>query len=365
MNQSISTKLDKIKTKIFIHKDAAFLAALLCNLEVKVVESKNIAWTDGNVIYFGSEAIEKYPEEWLITYLTHELWHIARLHFLRGKGKNVKRWNLATDCVINCELIRNNYKGLEEIGACAIWEYEGYSEEEIYELLLEIDDEDLPQQVMVDVNPQLNQEEEQKLVKVVQNALMSAKDQSTGTINSIRKLLGNTLAPKVDWKKLLRKFCTEAVQEDTSWKTRSRRYTDIYMPGKSKEECKLTHLAFFVDTSGSISDKEIEEFNSEIKNIHKTLAPNKMTIVQFDEDIRDETVIYGDKPWKEIDIVGNGGTNLTPVRDWIVKNKPTACIVFSDLWCEPMEYIKTPMFWIIVNNDSTTPEFGKSIHIEV
>lgn len=366
MTQSISTKLDKIKTKIFIHKNAAFLAALLCNIEVKIVEEDCIAYTNGTTICISKQALEEYPEEWLITYLTHELWHIARLHFIRGKNKeDKKRWNLATDCVINIDLINNGYEGLDKIGAYYDFDFEGYSEEEIYEYLLDLRDEDLPDQAMEDLKTINDPREDRTVLKAVQNALMAAKDQGLGCATEIRDLLEKETAPKVNWKKLLKRFCTDAMAEDTSWRIRSKRYPDMYMPGKIKEDGQLTHLAFFIDTSGSISDKEIEEFNTEVKAIHKDLNPSKMTVIQFDEEIQKETVILGTDKWKPIKIVGNGGTDLSPVRNWIQKNKPTACVVFSDLWCDPMEYIKTNMFWIIINNSQTNPGFGTTAYITV
>jgi predicted metal-dependent peptidase len=89
-----------------------------------------------------------------------------------------------------------------------------------------------------------------------------------------------------------------------------------------------------------------------------------MTIVQFDTQIQKEVVFNDGDPFDEIEIVGRGGTCLVCVRDYILEHKPTAAIVFSDMYVDPMEpHDVCPMLWVAIANKEAKVKFGKMVHI--
>jgi len=53
------------------------------------------------------------------------------------------------------------------------------------------------------------------------------------------------------------------------------------------------------------------------------------------------------------------------VREWIIKNKPTAAIIFSDMYVRPMEELPfdIPIIWCVLNNPNATVPFGEVVHI--
>jgi predicted metal-dependent peptidase len=126
----------------------------------------------------------------------------------------------------------------------------------------------------------------------------------------------------------------------------------------------LENLMYFVDVSGSITDPYIIRFNSELKYIKETFNPEKLTVVQFDHRIQDVKVFTDEDEFGKIEVVGRGGTSLSPVRELILKEKPTAVIIFSDLECAPMEKVDCPIIWVVVNNPKTRPAFGRIINIQ-
>ena len=374
ISTELKTKLDKAKVKMLLYKNGAFLTSLLCTTPVYIKDLDHLAETDGLSISISKKSLENYPEEYIITLLSHELWHIARLHNLRKDDREDSTWNKACDFVINNALFDEGYKGIREMDGCWNPEYIGMAEEEIYNLLESEDNEkfswegkDLIYSSDSDSKEEKDAQEQAKKrqqMMNIQQALTLTKDCSSNAVDAVKQLIEDQLAPKVNWKKAVKLFLLDALSEESSWSRRSRRYPDKYMPGKLKENDRLTHLAFFIDTSGSISEEEIQQIQAELRSIHKNLKPSKMTIVQFDHVIEDEMVIYEDSKWKPLTIKGFGGTSLIPVRNWIEKNKPTASVIFSDLCCPSMEYIKAPILWIAVNTNFT-PDFGKTIHIEV
>lgn len=173
------------------------------------------------------------------------------------------------------------------------------------------------------------------------------------------------LKPVVKWEALLERFFTELLDEDYTWARPNRRYQDIYLPSRFTDDGRLEHLAYFQDVSGSIQTKDSLRFNSELAYVWRKYAPEKMSIIQFDTVIQQTDELKEGDSFTEIKIVGRGGTDLREVREWIIKNKPTAAIIFSDLEVAPMEELPfdIPIIWVCIRNPRATVPFGKLIHI--
>lgn len=142
----------------------------------------------------------------------------------------------------------------------------------------------------------------------------------------------------------------------------------MYLPSRFQDEGRLQHLLYFQDVSGSIGNKEILRFNSELKFVWDTFQPKRMTIAQFNTRItRIDEFEEGDI-YEKIKIVGRGGTCLEPVAELIQELKPTAVIIFTDMYVsfQPIEQmeLKIPVLWVGVNAPDIRPNYGKTIHIK-
>ena len=91
--------IEALKRKMLVKYP--FFGSVVSN--VKYVETDNIptAATDGKLIYYNPEFLEKLSVEEQTFVFAHEVCHIAFNHILRSKDKNQKLWNIATDGVIN------------------------------------------------------------------------------------------------------------------------------------------------------------------------------------------------------------------------------------------------------------------------
>lgn len=371
---NLNKELDLVRKEVFLGKNASFLGSLLCSVEFRWDHERDYVGTDGIHLTWGVPDFKRCTQPERVSTLIHELWHVALMHMARRGDRDPRLWNIACDYRINNDLRKDGYHIPDNWIVDPSIDANGIlAEEQIYDLLLQ-NSIPIPPDYKPDMEPGDSSTNEfvkktQQVAEAVTRAVQAAEmDKQAGILPGvIKKYLDQFLAPVVRWETHLMQWMTDKLTEDFSWRRRNRRYQNIYMPSRVTDEGRLTHLVYFQDTSGSISEAEIIRFNSELKYIQEVLNPEKLTIVQFDHEIQYERSFSADEPFEGLEINGGGGTLLEPVREWIEKNQPTAVVVFSDLWCSQMEPLKsqTPILWAVVNNPSVEVPFGTKINIEV
>lgn len=376
----INTLIDQAKLLTYGTKYSAFLAPILCKLKVVISKDDPTCATDGINLFVNEEFFSSLTRDQRVTVLLHETWHVARLHMLRRGNRDPKIWNMACDYRINNDL-HDEGRDIESINGLLGLRFNNpnLSEEEIYERLINnpSNSSESSQMLSGDIKEPSGDGEGEgsnssenslsarsKIINTVVEASQIAKMSAPGTLpGDMTTIIDSFLKPVLPWEKLLENYFSDMIKEDYSWKRPNKRFSDIYMPSINDEEGRLDHLAFFIDTSGSISDSQLKRFNSEVKYIQETYRPKKLTIIQFDTRIHSVKTYTEEYRFKAISCEGRGGTDLSEVHDYIVKNKPTASVIFTDLWCSMMPRVKSPVIWVISGNHKDAP-FGKSIHIE-
>lgn len=366
----LQRELDRTKSQVFLGKNAAFLGSLMCSMDFFWNEDEPTASTNGIDYSWNPHWFLSLPPKTRCTVLIHELWHPARLHMLRRGDRDPQYWNYACDIRINNDLENEGYsfEGVE-------WAWKDHSfdangraaEEDIYDQLMQTMPPIPPQPGGGDLR-EPSKEQLHKQVNAVVKAVHQAKlaGQAGSIPGNIEELIKQFLEPILPWEQLLMQFFTDLLDEDYSWKRPNRRYQDLYLPCRFTDDGRLEHLIYYLDVSGSISDKDVLRFNSEVKYIKESLNPAKLTLVQFDTTIRQERVFHEHDLFEEVVVVGRGGTSLVPVREHIHQHKPTAAIIFSDLDCpamQPLDY-DIPVIWIAVHARGRDVPFGKLIHIK-
>lgn len=369
----LNRELDRVKSRVFLGRNAAFLGSLMCSLDFVWSTEIPTAGTDGEKFYWNpNDFLNISPEERKAT-VEHELWHVARLHIVRRGNRCPDVWNIACDVRINRDLRIEGYKNLNP----PLWipdmkEIPHEVEEDIYDWLNKNGGGKPP--------PGGNQNDhmipgssknKQKIVNAVVKAMHQAKaNKQAGSIpGDIEKIVKTFLAPVVPWETVLQQFFRDLLDEDFSWRRPNRRHNpnELYLPSKITDDGRLEHLVYYWDVSGSISDKDEIRFNSEVKHIWDYFQPKKLTLVQFDTRITSEEVFNEGDQFNGVKIIGKGGTCLIPVREHIQEHKPTAAIIFSDLYVPPMEPLERdiPIIWVCVNNPHASVPFGKLLHMKV
>lgn len=373
--------LDQSRGEVFRDKtNSAFLGGIMCCLNFTWCEDDHpvkTAAVDGKVIYWSKKDFMRCSKDERKWTLIHELWHVARLHFVRGVGKIAKLWNKACDIRINNDMIADGHK-LPNNG---YWLFDVdidkngiLSEEQIYQLLLK--DEDVGGKGQpCDMLPLPADENKQKqaiaqqmtiVIQAVQQVKQAQQAGRPGNIpGGVEEVLKSFLTPVVPWRDELWMFMTDLTGEDYSWSHRNRRFPHIYMPSMEDIPEGLDHIAFFIDTSASITDPSVERFNSELKYIWDVLKPKKMTVIQFDTKIHNIRVFNEGDEFDDIKVYGRGGTSMVCVKEWIDENNITTALIFSDMECAPMERPKRniPIMFAVIPGNGILPDYGRIIHV--
>ena len=390
----LNRQLDITKSKVFMGQNAAFLGPLMSMMNFVWSEEVPTAATNGHQFWWNPHWFLSLDPEVRKTVMVHELWHPARLHMVRCGDRDPQVWNYACDVRINNDLDRAGYS----FHGTKPWLDHAYdsagraAEEDIYDALmnqgwdfiialkkmmgdawkgvLDGNQEENPEDHLGDMVPSDDKEDIAKAIgNVVQAAHQARLAGHAGDIpGEVETLLKQFLFPVVPWETLLHKFFHDLCDEDYSWRRPNRRFHDIYLPSRVEDDGKLDHLIYYLDVSGSVTDSQVIRFNSEVKFIKDTFKPRKLTLVQFDTRITQEKTFLEEDDFVELVVVGRGGTDLTPVREHMIENNPTAAVIFSDLYCGAMEKLPQPLtdlptIWVAIDNKSATVNFGELIHI--
>jgi predicted metal-dependent peptidase len=209
----------------------------------------------------------------------------------------------------------------------------------------------------------LSEAEKKLVMKQVEHQLKEIADQVTksrgyvpGELKGLLDKLNSSEPPKFDWKSYLRRF-TGGSQRVFTKKLRrkfNKRFEDN--PGLKIKFRK--HILVAVDTSGSVSDTEVQEFFHEIDHINKTGAD--ITIVQCDSRIQH---IGPYKAGDKIEIHGRGGTEFDPVLELYNENqdKYTCLVYLTDGECSCSVKPVGKLLWVIstrgsINEDLPGPQ---------
>lgn len=373
----LQRELDRAKSSIFMDRNAAFLAPLMCSMSFIWDENVDLAQTDGVSVWFNPRWFLSIPKDRRGTELLHEIWHPARAHFLRQGTRDQKVWNEACDYVINNDmdniidpktgkqmyLFDDNYPPLIDHA------FDGMAEEDIYEILMKRPKAQNqggnrwgPAGEFKPVTPQKIAQAMGNLIKAQQAAIMAGQPGSVP--GTVQQLIKEFLKPKVPWQGALYQWFTDLGDWDYTWSIPDRRSSEIYLPSLFEDEGRLDSINYYIDVSGSVKDKQVIQMNSEIKFLKDTFNPRKLTVVLFDTQIKKEIIFTENDYFDHITIIGRGGTDFRPVRKHIMDTKPSGAIIFSDMLVHPMEPGPLcPIIWIGVDSPVNTVPFGKLIKI--
>lgn len=370
----LNQRMDKAKTQIFLGSNSGFFGSLLCSLNFIWSRELPTAATDGLSIWWNPDWFMTLPIKTVATIIRHELDHVARLHMLRKGDRDMRVWNYACDYRINNDLENDGYRfdGTQPlIDHKFDKKGELMAEEDIYRLLIQkgtpnqgswSNDDD------VDIVPiATTPEVANKIIGNVVSASQTAKACGEQLPGDVKKIVDQFLNPIIDWRITLRQFFTDQMDRDFSYRRPNRRYGDDYLPSLvDEDEGRLECLLYFQDVSGSITSQDSLRFNSELKYVWEDLRPKKIIVAQFDTIIQKVDVFENEDRFDWIETVGGGGTSLEPVLEMILKEKPTAAVVFSDLFCVPMDCssVHCPLIWVTIGNRSAQVEKGTVIHIK-
>ena len=331
-------------------------------------------------------------EEHQLGLLKHELLHIAFGHLTSfGSFSDKKLANVAMDMEINQYIdtdwlpkggimiedyedlnldrkagCRYYYKKLQELqqekdknGTCG--------NEPMDKLLDDIANGDVPDHSTWEEFDDLSEAEKKLIDKQLQKVLSDAKEQTVKKRGSIPGEIEGVItieeivAPKFDWRGYMRRFTGVSTKVFTK---KIRRKENRKFPESPGLKLKMKqHMLLGIDTSGSVSDSELQEFMSEIHHIYK--AGVDVTIIQCD------TSINSIEPYKgknELTVSGRGGTEFDPVLEYYNENQKryTSLVYFTDGECNTHVKPKGHVLWVLSERSNMNDSLpGKVIKLEL
>ena len=372
---TIEKALSKAKIAMMMLPDTVFFSTLCTSLEVVITDEVPTAGTDGRKLYINKTFFFGLTEAERVFLLAHETLHVAYLHPLRGQGKDQEIFNDACDYVINAELKQRKFSFIES--GLYDPQYAGMSAEEVYEKLIQNPKykskcamPDLLSPTGKPNSPVLTEEqtkaiEQEVMAKVTQAAMMAEMSKQSGSIPShIKRTLEELSKPKVNWKAVLSRFFSDMNKADYSWSKPNRKYLPMYLP--KLHSTNLGRIDFAIDTSGSITADQFNQFVSEVHGVLKMLNPTEIGVYQFDHALQGSNIVRSVRDIIKLPFKGGGGTSPQCAIDEFIKNKAQALIVLTDGYFNGRNLTdpKRPVVWVIYDNESFIPPFGKAVHIK-
>jgi len=145
---------------------------------------------------------------------------------------------------------------------------------------------------------------------------------------------------------------------------RNRPGSPLIMPGRRKRKLaskNLSHLAYVLDVSGSISVQQGIQFNNSAQTIKQLLDPELMTVMFFDTKIRHQQTFQRKEPYSRIKVRAGGGTCLDPVYRRLKEIQPEAVVIFTDLCVAIPPEPEWETIWLVPEKSNAVPEdlYGK------
>ena len=156
------------------------------------------------------------------------------------------------------------------------------------------------------------------------------------------KLIREKKKPKpiTDWKKHFRRYIGNEFSDQIkkSRKRESKRFPDA----AGNRHKRKSHILVAVDTSGSVSMPEYNEFFGQIRTIKDTT----FHVVECDSRIQHEYDFRGKIPQE---LHGGGGTDFSPVMDlyWANRRKYEGVVYFTDGECPIPDNTPKETLWVV------------------
>jgi len=402
-NLTEEQRLSKAVVSIMGNDDYTALSGVLMVGEKAIKDDVPTAYTNGRDEYYGRGFVTGLTDPQLRFLVLHEVGHkmYRHIHNYQHLHKlDPQLTNMAMDYVINLQIMDENKNGFVEWieGGCLDEKYRGMYTEEIFWILHKAKQGNTSPQdgdVGGGGNPsttgeqntgvgkpfddhdfegakEMTEGEKQELERDIDEAIRQGHMVAGKLGNRGKRNLGELLEPQIDWREVLREFIasTCAGSDYSTWRKPKRRLVGqgIYMPSTYSEQ--VEELVLAIDTSGSIGDRELSVFLSEIKSICDTVKPSLVRVIYWDTEVcRDEkyetheldTLVKSTKPR------GGGGTDVECVPKYMAEHgiKPQAVIVLTDgcLYGGWGQWT-CPVLWTVLDNKTAKPSVGKIVHVK-
>jgi predicted metal-dependent peptidase len=407
MKPTLPTELKLTRARVQLLLKHPFFASLCLRLKLVPGPFPTMA-TNGKVISYNPSFVDSLTPEELEGVLAHEVLHCALGHHCRRGKRKPRLWNIAADYAINPIILQNGL-ALPE-GVLVKDEYNGLCAEEIYSRLEREaangggsqsqspnaggssgapNNNDATAQDTTEGEDDLTQPRQGGFGEVLDatddegnpacegertrqahtwtiaagQAMQAAKFQGHEAAG-VERPIKESRQSQQNWRTTLRNFVSGVAFADYTWFPPNRRYvhSGLYLPSIYRDG--VGRIVIGVDTSGSIGEKELQQFAGEISAISDQVQPELIHVVYCDAAVN-STQEFGPSEPIVLEPKGGGGTDFRPVFEWVSQNdiNPACLIYLTDLYCDDYPATPPPYPVLWVTDSRRTAPFGETIKI--
>jgi predicted metal-dependent peptidase len=324
------------------------------------------AATDGRDLFFNPEFLQSLPIQHQDGVILHEILHAALSHPARRRERQPELWNIAADIIVNGTILQQSGMELPP-GSLRDERWENFSVEEVYELLqLETPNRfQLPDRDLLSVRRDCQQiADGDRSAAYWRQALQQAMTIAGKCPLGIDRELAAILAPQLDWRSYLWRYL---VQTPTDFEGFDRRFVGrgLYL---ETLQCASVRVYVAVDTSGSVKDRQIQLFISEVRGILTAYPHLECSLYYVDCEISEPHLLQANSQIPAP--VGGGGTSFVPFFDRIEQSwdgqTQSACVYLTDGYGEfPTAIPQVPTLWVVAPGglDLSLFPFGEAVRL--
>ena len=386
----LNRKIARSKVRLMLDKLSkgwGFYASILYQMPMVVKNDISTMATDGTSIFYNEEFTDALTEPQLDGVKVHEALHRVLKHHLRMGKRDHQLWNIACDYAINPIILASDL--VLPDGALVDARFKDMSAEKIYDIL-QSESKDKPQdgngnsgngssqpqaQAWGNVDaPQGMSEDQVKQQEATidaQTMMAVSSIKNRGEIpSSIKDIIKAMERSQIDWVDVLRRFVGGDQPQDYSYRRPNRRQwylNEVITPTSNMVGCG--HVVVAIDTSGSVSNKELSYFLGELNEITKKCGADSVTVIQCDADIQDVKRYEKGEDIEKFSVVGRGGTCVMPVFNYIDKEniKVDNFIYFTDMgiFDYPKSDVGYPILWVSSDIRGKDAPIGQTTYLKV
>jgi predicted metal-dependent peptidase len=399
-------KVQKAKIALMRNHKFALLQGILMVGKTSVDDDIPTACTNGRDEIYGREFVKQLNDKELAFLIAHEGGHKMYRHLTTWRklhDEDSRLANAACDYVINLMLrdldpaeqviamprykqdmpqigkVKGDFMGLVDT------RFRGMNSKQVFDILKDeqeqngagggegdgIDEHDWGG--AKDMSEEEKKDLAREIDQAIRQGLMNHNKLNGNGAGGIGRELTDLLEAKVDWREVLREYVKAVCRnkDTSSWRRVNRRFlsTGTYMPSMIGEQ--VGHLVVAVDTSGSVGNRELAEFLSEVKGIAEEVKPGQVDLIYWDSEVAAHeeysendvpNIVSSTKPR------GGGGTSPSCVSTYLKDKKiePECVIVLTDgyVGSDWGSDWTAPVLWCIVGGNTVVAPNGKTVHIK-
>ena len=385
-------EMQKVTVDLMRHKETCFYAGILLMGTSEVVYDNSIptACTDGTDVWYGYGFFKGLTVQQRRGVVLHEGLHKVLMHHLRDadlRKEDPRLYNAAADYAINAIIFKlpKDFIDLPE-GCLYDKQFEGWSARQIYMFLKkECEEQPQPQDGTggkggkvtnrrtgksyaiapldehdFDGEP-MTAEEAGEAAQKIRDALQKGALLAGMRGVTVPREVEEAQQGEIDWVAALREYVSEVTKgrDEWSWKQYDvrRLADDLYAPSSESET--VGEIVFAIDTSGSISNADLQKVAGELAHLCAEMPPERVRVLWWD------TAVHGEQSFDEGDYgniakmlkpQGGGGTAVSCVSKYLQDRaiQPEAVIVLTDGYVEDKVVwnVSCPTLWVLTHTGS-------------